>query len=196
MLTPACVGQEYVRLTKENTVSLFTAAAILLHVPAFLRHVALWTLPQCRALRKQLADARRLLAPKVQAMEQRRKETAGTGQKLSSKTTPDAFSWMIDTAKGREINYIAGQLMLSMSAIHTTTEMTTRAIMQCCTTPEIVEDLREEMIRVLKEDGWGQTTFYKMTLLDSFLSEVSRHHRMMTGNCYTVWILQARECWD
>lgn len=171
------------RLTKENTVSLFTAAAILLHVPAFLRHIALWTLPQCRALRKQLVDAKRLLAPQIQAMEQRRKEAAASGQKLSSKTTPDAFSWMIDTAKGREIDFVSGQLMLSMSAIHTTTEMTTRAIMQCCTTPKIVEDLREEMIRVLKVDGWGQTTFYKMRLLDSFLCEVSRHHRMMTGTC-------------
>lgn len=88
---------------------------------------------------------------------------------------------MVDMSKGRPPNFVSGQLMLSLAAIHTTTEMITRAMMQCCRTPEIVDELREEMVRVLKEDGWAKTTLYKMKLLDSFMSEVSRCYPMGIG---------------
>lgn len=106
-----------------------------------------------------------------------------TGEKLSSKT-PDAFGWMVDIAKGRPVNFVSGQLMLSLAAIHTTTEMTSRAVMHCCQEPGLVNELREEIVRVLKEDGWAKTTLYKMKLLDSFMSEVSRYYPMGIGKSF------------
>ncbi|KAF2161922.1 hypothetical protein M409DRAFT_27648 [Zasmidium cellare ATCC 36951] len=169
-------NKEYIHIAKENTVSLFTGAATLHQIPALLRPIAVWFIPHCRNLRKQVADARRLLASQV-----RKSQESATQVDQKSSKTADAFRWMMDIAKGRPINFVAGQLMLSMAAIHTTTEMTTRAMMQCCQAPEIVDELRKEIIRVLKEDGWAKTALYKMKLLDSFLSEVSRCYPMGIG---------------
>ncbi|KAK4499081.1 hypothetical protein PRZ48_009593 [Zasmidium cellare] len=168
-------NKEYLHIAKENTISTFAGAQILHQIPTFLRPIAVWLIPDCRNLRKQVADARRLLAPRVEKVQQKAKEGG-----ISSKTA-DAFSWMISIAKGRPVRFVSGQLMLSLAAIHTTTEMTTRAMMHCCQAPEVVDELREEIVRVLKEDGWAKTTLYKMKLLDSFMKEVSRYYPMGIG---------------
>ena len=56
--------------------------------------------------------------------------------------------------------------------------MTSRCLVKLCEHPSLIPELREEMITVLKSDGWAKTSLYKMQLLDSFLKEVSRTSRM------------------
>lgn len=82
---------------------------------------------------------------------------------------------MYEVSGGREdINYVNTQIRLSLAAIHTTTESLTLAILDVCRHPEIVAPLREEIIRVVGENGWAKTTLYKLQLLDSFLKESQR----------------------
>lgn len=71
---------------------------------------------------------------------------------------------------------VAGQLALALTAIHTTSSALTRVIFDLCQHPEWVEPLREEVRRVLAEDGgeWRKSTLLKMRLMDSVLKESQR----------------------
>ena len=89
-----------------------------------------------------------------------------------------AFVWMAERSKNRVPDFAAGQLMLSVGAIHTTTENVTHCILQLCDDPSIAQALRKEIIQVLRESGWNKACFHKMKLLDSFMKEVQRYHPM------------------
>lgn len=79
-------------------------------------------------------------------------------------------------AHGKQVDYVAAQLSLTVAAIHATTEALTTALADLVTYPEITPLLREEIIRVVSEEGWSKQTLYKMKLMDSFLKESQRLH--------------------
>lgn len=131
-----------------------------------------------------MADSKRLLAPKVRAIEKELRD----GRKRP--TTADVFTWLLDVAKGRHINFVLAQMSISEASIHSTSEMLTRMIIQCCKTPELVNDLREEIARVLEEEGgWSKAAPYKMKLVDSFMREISRHQPMGIGTLLSSTLL-------
>lgn len=80
----------------------------------------------------------------------------------------------MQVAKGRPCDHAAAQLSLSLASIHTTTEILSQTIVQLCDTPEFVPPLRQEVIDILREVGWGRTTLSRMRLMDSFLKETLR----------------------
>jgi hypothetical protein len=43
-----------------------------------------------------------------------------------------------------------------------------------CKNPEIIDDLRQEMVKALSEGGWKKTSLYGMKLLDSVIKESLR----------------------
>lgn len=81
---------------------------------------------------------------------------------------------MEQTAKGRQYDMTNVQLMLSVAAIHTTSDFITEALYDICAYPEYIEPLREEMLRVIGDQGWKKTSLQEMKLLDSFLKESQR----------------------
>lgn len=173
-------NREWLHLAKQNAIDTFIAAYTLHMIPGILRPVLQWVLPGNRNIRKHLRNARRIIEPEVKKRLQAAEEAERKGEKLPK--SMDAFSWMMEVAKGRKIDFVGGQMFLSLAAFHTTTEATARALVQLCETPEIVGPLREEMVRVLREDGWAKTTLYKMKLLDSFLKEVQRTNQAVMTN--------------
>ena len=42
---------------------------------------------------------------------------------------------MHEVSRGRKVDYVAGQLSLTLAAIHTTTEVTSQALMDICEYP-------------------------------------------------------------
>jgi cytochrome P450 len=66
------------------------------------------------------------------------------------------------------------QLTLSSAAIHTTTDLISQVMMDLCSNPEIIDELRQEIVRALTEGGWKKTTLYSMKLLDSAIKESLR----------------------
>ena len=89
-----------------------------------------------------------------------------------------SFAFRYELAKQREEehDYAVSQLSLSMAAIHTTTGALTQALLDVIAHPEYVQPLREEVITVIKAEGWSKTTLYKLRLMDSFLKESQRLH--------------------
>jgi cytochrome P450 len=88
----------------------------------------------------------------------------------------DTIGWMVEISGERKVDYVAAQLSLTVAAIHATTEALTSALADLAIRPHIIPKLREEMIRVIRQEGWSAQGLYKMRLLDSFLKESQRMH--------------------
>lgn len=167
-----CRDKNWLRITKDYTVDSFMAANLLRLCPNLLRPVLYWFIPTCTRLRQEVRDARTLIMSEVEKRRKRAEAILSEGGKPSK--AADAIGWMVEVARGRSVDLVAAQLSLSMAAIHTTSESMTNCVLQLCETPEVIPLLRDEVLKVLGEEGWSKVSLYKMKLLDSFMKEVQR----------------------
>lgn len=171
-----CRNRQWLEIAKSYTVNTFVGSFILRLFPAITRPVVHWFIPQIRALRKAMKDAHRLIDPEVERRKARVRKALEAGQKAPK--VSDAIGWMYEISRGRNVDYVAGQLSLTLAAIHTTTEVTTHALVDLCEHPEFLQPLRDEVVQVLGEYGWAKTSLYKLKLMDSFLKESQRVRTM------------------
>ena len=133
-------------------------------------------LPTYRTLRRNVADARRIVGDLVRARRAAEQEALENGT-LYEKPT-DLLQWMMDAAKGEERapeNLAQRTLILSLSSIHTTALTMTQALYDLCAHPEFLEPIREELVNVLREDGgWQKQTLNRFRKLDSLIKESQR----------------------
>ncbi|KAK3326799.1 putative cytochrome P450 monooxygenase [Apodospora peruviana] len=162
-----CRNEEWLKVTREYTVDSFKAAEYLRFFPTWTRPFVHWFLPSCRVARGHVATARRVIAPVLQ----KRREQKNSNEKVEF---DDAMEWFEKEAKGQEYDPAISQLVLSMAAIHTTTDLVSQVLTDLCKHPEIVEPLRKEIVACLEDGGWKKTSLYNMKLLDSVIKETQR----------------------
>ncbi|KAF2719878.1 cytochrome P450 [Polychaeton citri CBS 116435] len=167
-----CRNQEWLRISKNYTVDSFMAANYLRLCPDIIRPIVYWLIPTCTRIRQEVRDANRLIYPEVERRRKNAEKALEAGEKPAK--AADAIGWMVEVSRGREVDYVAGQLALSLAAIHTTSETLTKTLITLCEEPKIAENLREEILQVLRTEGWSKVSLYKMKLLDSFLKESQR----------------------
>ncbi|KAL7624096.1 hypothetical protein AAE478_005653 [Parahypoxylon ruwenzoriense] len=174
-----CRNRRWLEIAKDYTVDSFLVSRIMRAVPAMLRPLVYILIPQSRSLIRAVRDARKLINPEVQ----RRKAVVDAAHAAGEKApkVADTIGWMYEVAKGADADYVAGQLSLTMAAIHTTTETTCSALLDICEYPDVAQQLREEIIQVISENGWAKTSLYKLKLMDSFLKEGQRVRPMGTS---------------
>lgn len=97
----------------------------------------------------------------------------------------DGLEWFerMASRSGRVYEPELSQLSLSMAAIHTTSDLLTQAILDLAEHPEIIPDLRAEIIAVLGTQGWRKTSLYGLKLLDSCIRETQRLKPIAAGKC-------------
>ncbi|KAH9907834.1 cytochrome P450 [Xylariomycetidae sp. FL2044] len=173
-----CRNRRWLDIAKAYTVDSFLVSRLMRAAPAFLRPVAWLLIPQSWALIKAVRDARSLINPEVERRKAAVDRARAAGEKPPK--VADTIGWMYEVANGRETDYVAGQLSLTMAAIHTTTETSCSALLDICEFPEVAQQLREEIIDVIGEHGWAKTSLYKLKLMDSFLKEGQRIRPMGT----------------
>lgn len=171
-----CRNKRWLEIAKRYTVEAFVASFLMRLVPSFLRPIAYWFIPQCRFCRQAVKDAHQIIDPEVERRVAAVNEALAAGKKPQK--TADAIGWLHEVSRGRQVDYVSAQLSLTLAAIHTTTETTTQAIFDLCDYPEIVPELRREVIEVIGEHGWAKTSLYKLKLMDSFLKEGQRMRPM------------------
>jgi hypothetical protein len=198
-----CRDPDWLRISKEHTVDIFIASRQLKLFPKLLQPIVHWFIPTCRKLRREVRLARRLILPEVERRTKRAQTALEAGEKPPK--AADTIGWMVENAHGREVDYVASQLALTLAAIHTTSETMAKCkvspvklgishadihvgVMQLCTHPETIEPLRNEMHEVLRSEGWSKVALYKMKLLDSFLKEVQRTSDLSTSQ----WLFRTK----
>ncbi|KAI0406366.1 cytochrome P450 [Xylaria palmicola] len=167
-----CRHRRWLDIAKTYTVDTFALSFLMRMAPAVVRPLAYLALPQSRRLRGSVRDAQRLIKPEVE-----KRKAAVDAARAAGERPPkvaDTIGWMYDVAKGQDLDLVAGQLSLTMAAIHTTTETACRVLIDLCRYPEIAQQLRDEIIEVVGRAGWAKTTLYQLRLMDSFLKESHR----------------------
>lgn len=181
-----CRNERWLEIAKSYTVDSFVGSYLLRLSPSLLQPFVYWLIPQCTALRKAVRDAHHLIDSEVDRRRAAVDKALATGQKPPK--VADTIGWMHEVARGRKIDYVAGQLSLTLAAIHTTTEVTCQALLDICEYPEVVQQLRDELITVIGEHGWAKTSLYKLRLMDSFLKESQRYRPLIIGGYSSVII--------
>ncbi|KAK4198673.1 putative cytochrome P450 E-class, group IV [Triangularia verruculosa] len=161
-----CRDDDWLKVTRDYTVDAFRAAVELRFVPKPVRFLAHWWMPSCQKARAHVKEARRIIGP---VLEQRR-----ALKKAGTDTFDDAIEWFEREAQGRPYDPVTAQLVLSMAAIHTTTDLTVQVLSDLVQHPELIDALREEITSALREGGWTKNSLYNMKLLDSVIKESQR----------------------
>lgn len=133
--------------------------------PSFLKPIVQFFVPQRWRLIQYENEAKRIIGEELR----RRQREKGVYK--------DSLQWFQDRKNKTKVNFDLAEAQLAMGngAIHTTSMALTRALFDLCVHYECVQPLRDEVVRVLAEDGgWKKTTLYKMKLMDSFLKESQR----------------------
>jgi len=178
-----CRNEAWLKITKEYAINMFAAIRKFQHYPPQLRKVFQWFIPECKLVRDQFDTASKIIAPVI-AERRRVKEEART----SGKEIPvfnDALDWVTQEAeaKGCEFDMRTFQLMISFVAIHTSTDLLVQTMLDIAQHPEIMQPLRDEIVGILRADGWRKTSLYNMKLLDSVLKESQRLRPIGYGTC-------------
>lgn len=172
-------NEKWLQIASSYTHDSYSAAHELREWNYFLRPFVFSFLPNLRRLRREVQEATNLVMPEVAQRKAVVDEALRTGEKPPK--AADAIGWMHEISRGRQVNYVHGQLFLSFAAIHTTTETITGCLFDICYYPHIVKPLREEIIQVLGQEGWARTALHKLKLMDSFMKESQRRHPMGTS---------------
>jgi len=168
-------NEEWLKIAVDYTVHFFTGAYVLRMMPPILRPFVHWFLPFTWQLRKDVADARRLIEPEVAARKKQRVEDEKAGREPRKYT--DALQWVETTAQAEGVycDPVYAQLNYTLGAVHTTSITFVNALFDIIAHPEYIDLLREEIFAVSKEElGWTKSSLAKLKLMDSFMKESTR----------------------
>ncbi|WYZ43444.1 hypothetical protein EsH8_VI_001143 [Colletotrichum jinshuiense] len=166
----------WLEIAKAHTFQIFRAVLELNQWPKPLRWPLQWFLPNLKALRQQVYDAEMVIAPETRKRVQILEKAKASGEEIPK--SMDALSWILEVGEGKRFDPAHVQLALSVVSINTAGEVMAQAVMDLCEHPELVAALRDEVISVVKENGWQKSTFYQLKLMDSFLRESQRVHAL------------------
>jgi hypothetical protein len=81
---------------------------------------------------------------------------------------------MDQSAAGRSYDPTISQIMMAIAANFSGSDSLTTVLVFLCEQPQLVEDMRKEIIAVMGENKWNKSTIYKLRLMDSVLKESQR----------------------
>lgn len=172
-----CRNEEWLHVSGQYAVDGIDYIRALRFWPTLLRPIVQFLLPERQKIRKHEQTARRIIQKELDHRSRESKDDAKAGRPPKKYT--DALQWLQDAMDktGKKFDIVGGQLGLGLGAIHATSMALTRAIVDLCDNPKWVRPLRDEVKRVLAEDGgWKKTTLQKMKLMDSVLKESQRRN--------------------
>ncbi|KAI0157831.1 cytochrome P450 [Xylariaceae sp. FL1272] len=174
-----CRNDEWLRLTHEYTLTLVIAGARLRSYPKFIRPVVHWFLPECKTLRAQNKDAQRVIGSVIDKRRAMKAKAGGASPDFN-----DALQWAEGEAAGQPYEPAFFQLGMSFVAIHTTTDLLSKFMVQLAESPEFFAPLREEIAMVIGASGWEKASLHGLKLLDSALKETQRLKPAQTASMF------------
>jgi cytochrome P450 len=91
---------------------------------------------------------------------------------------------VINSQGMKNFDIVGAQLTLTFVAVHTTSNTLAHLLYDLIDNPELIPELRQEIIAVMEEDkGWQKTSLYKLKLLDSIMKESQRMNILGNREC-------------
>lgn len=174
-----CRNEAWLEVTKSYTVNAFIGAETMRIYPSWLRPLAQWFVPQCKVLRQQVADSRRIIEPVLQKRRDLRAQARAKGEPIPRFN--DGLDWFEEESRGAKYDAAGAQLGLSAVAIHTTTDLLVETMLRIAEHPELFDAIRKEIADVLSAEGWKKTALFNMKLTDGVLKEAQRLKPVTSG---------------
>lgn len=145
----SCRDREWIDIVIGFTVNIILANKALQQCPRWLRPLANYFVPQCRALRAQERRAREIIEEKPAARREFRETEGGLGGRSDGDQQDNALDWFQSQRQrlGGEYNPVLTQLMLSLAAIHTTADLVAQVVLDLATHRDLMERLRGRWYR-------------------------------------------------
>ncbi|KAI9154746.1 Cytochrome P450 monooxygenase adrA [Paramyrothecium foliicola] len=207
-----CDNQEWVPYVVSYIATTHSAMHALSKWPRVMRPLAHWFLPSCKALRADFDKCAGLINPVLE--ERRRDKKARIAKGLKPKEYLDAMEWLEEMNSGKDYNPTAAHVTFAIAGIFSSTDTLTQVIYDLCGQPQLIEDLRKEIISVVSKGPWEKKSFFDLKLLDSVMKETQRlkpiamasMHRLATGDIDlpdgtrlpkgTRFMVSAHQSWD
>ncbi|KAJ7081018.1 cytochrome P450 [Mycena epipterygia] len=164
---PFCRSPEWLELNIRYTIDVAIRGQLIRMFPPILRPIIG---PLLSARKKNLRQAIKIIGPLV-------KQRLLENESSSEQPHNDLISWLLAAAPAdrRTVPAIVERiLMVNFAAIHTSSMSFTHALFDLAAHPQYAAPLRQEVERVIAEEGWTKTALGKMHQIDSFLRESQR----------------------
>jgi cytochrome P450 len=174
-------NEDWLQITKGYTVDAFIAMDLLTKYPVNLRPYIGRLFPACNRVRNYYKRSRALIDPVMKKREEMRRAAAAAGE--PAPVFNDALEWIVQESKALNTGYdaVTFQLILSAVAINTTADCLHSVIVNLIQHPESMQAVRDEIVQVLKTEGWKKTSLYSMKTLDSAIKETQRIRPFFLG---------------
>lgn len=174
-------NEEWLRIMKGYTVDAFLAIDVLTKYPTNLRPYIGWLFPECRRVRDYYSRVRMLIDPVLKKREDMAQAALAAGQ--PAPVFNDALEWIKQESKANNTAYDIAtfQLIISAVAVNTTTDTIHSTLVALLQHPGALQAVRDEIVQVLKTEGWKKTSLYSMKLMDSALKETQRVRPFFLG---------------
>ncbi|KAJ5159370.1 Cytochrome P450 [Penicillium canariense] len=168
-----CRHIDWHRILITYTINVYEATQTLTRWPKVLRPLVAPFAPAWQTLNAQINETENLHLPviKRQRAEREREKASTNSTSNITDCVPDAIGWMEDGAPGRPFNSRNAHLLLSFAVIHSTADMLTQVLYDISSQPDLLADLRQEIISIIPTHGWTPATLYNLKLMDSVLKE-------------------------
>ncbi|TEA17775.1 Cytochrome P450 monooxygenase eqxH [Colletotrichum sidae] len=162
----ACRDEEWCKAVSQYTAAAFSVNTTVGSYPRWARPLVHWFLPSCWEVRRLLKESRRVLQPHLARREVK---------KAQGVVFDDSIEWFTQVYT-LEQNWdpATEQIALSLVAIHTTSDLLQQVMIDLALHSELVQPLREELVRVLGSEGLKKTALYNLKLMDSVIKETQR----------------------
>lgn len=124
-----------------------------------------------RDVRNLLEPCRRILQPVVEKRRALQAEAVARGE--PAPIFDDSLTWF-EKEYGTNYDPAISQITLSITAIDTTSDLLQATLLNLARRPDVVQELREEVVEVLGKQGLKKVSLYNLKLMDSVLKESQR----------------------
>jgi cytochrome P450 len=169
-----CRNQRWVEINTQYTIMALGAVNALRRWPRVFLPIVHWFHPQVKKTRALLNEARTILRP---THEKRARELAA-----GKEAPPDALTWFEELAKGQPYDPTVAQMTFTVASIHATTDLLCQILLDLTKHPKIVEALRAELVDAVVKNGWQQSSFSQLKLMDSVMKESQRLKPISQGD--------------
>ncbi|KAI0198522.1 cytochrome P450 monooxygenase [Astrocystis sublimbata] len=174
-------SEEWLYIAKNYQVDVGKAMNKLQQYPVNLRPYIGRFFPESKLVYSHYERSKKVIEPILEKRREMARAALQAGQKAP--VFNDALGWIEEESKALNITaYDAAtfNLLISTVAIGTTSDLLQTVLVDLARHPETLQAVRDEIVQILKHEGWKKTSLYNMKLMDSTIKESQRTKPFLT----------------
>ncbi|KAH7076351.1 cytochrome P450 [Paraphoma chrysanthemicola] len=167
-----CRNENWIELSKEYVHTAVGSTKAFLAWPKYLHFIIPWVSKDAKLVLRQLNGIRAILKSISKERETMKAEARKMGKPVP--VFEDTLEWLQEESKAAAYDPAVYQMLLTVAAIHTTSDLLSQVLMRLGNEPHLIDDLRAEIVSVVGAEGFSKASIANLKLMDSALKETQR----------------------